>query len=118
MDKSIGHAVWAKSFPWHQILIVSDGWSVGRFGREGQAELFRISLKLRDLRRHQEDVCVVFLLAYIVLRPPRIAFSSRLQLRDNRLLESSVRQHSADVRRTADEVRLLPALGTCRDSST
>ncbi len=57
MDKSIGHAVWAKSFPWHQILIVSDGWSVGRFGREGQAELFRISLKLRDLRRHQEDVC-------------------------------------------------------------
>src|SRR6266704_3468239 len=106
-----------KLSPGAPIIVGADGRFVGRFGREERADLLRISLKLRDLRGCQEEVCAFFLVAGIVLRRPRIAFSSRLQLRDKRFLESSIRQHSAEVRRTADEVRVLSALGTCRDST-
>src|SRR6266581_4612533 len=106
-----------KLSPGVPIIVGADGWAVGRLGWRAQADLLRISLKLRDLRGCQEEVCAFFLVASIVLRRrPRAEFSSRLQLRDNRLLESSIRQHSAEVRRTAYEVRVLLALGTCRDS--
>ncbi len=63
-----------KLSPGAPIIVGADGRFVGRFGREERADLLRISLKLRYLRRHQEDVCVVFLLAYIVLRPPESGF--------------------------------------------
>ncbi len=106
-----------KLSPGVPIIVGADGWAVGRFGRRAQADLLRISLKLRALRGCQEGVCAFVLVAGIVLRRPRIAFSSRLQLRDKRFLESSIRQHSAELRRTADEVRVLSALGTCRDST-
>ncbi len=106
-----------KLSPGVPIIVGADGWAVGRLGWRAQADLLRISLKLRDLRGCQEEVCAFFLVAGIVLRPPRIGFSLRLQFRDNRLPESSIKQHPAEVRRTADEVRVLSALGTCRDST-
>jgi len=68
------HAQAPKLSPGVPIIVGANRWAVGRFGRGEQADLLRISLKLRDLRMYKASPAPIVILSEandLILATPR-----------------------------------------------